>query len=262
MAAFRKQSFPFGDLLSVEAYSSDDRIFLLDDNQIGFGFLCRPLPGSDGKEADQLKSVLKQAWPAGTMISFCLFASQNINAQVNSMLRIRLSFEENILTQAISNRASYLFNGTMTPIDDYSGIKIRETHALISVIIPTADMFPTDKEIQTASELRAQFESTFASIGFAPRSLTNDLYVEIMSAIVNQGKGASWRDRTEVVADDDKPLKHQILDYDRTVDVHADHLQIGDTLVKHLALSGSQGRPSRLGCLVPWRPFDRQDWYS
>jgi len=56
MTAFRKQSFPFGDLLNVEAYSSDDRIFLLDDNQIGFGFLCRPLPGSDGKEADQLKA--------------------------------------------------------------------------------------------------------------------------------------------------------------------------------------------------------------
>ncbi|QUG93346.1 type IV secretion system protein TraC (plasmid) [Pseudomonas putida] len=236
MTSYRKQSYLFGDLLSVQAYEPDNRIFLLDDNQIGFSFLCRPLPGSDGKEADQLKSVLKQAWPAGTMISFCLFASQNINAQVNAMLRIRLSLEENILTQAISNRASYLFNGTLTPIDDFSGIKIRETHALISVIIPISDMFPTSKEVQAASELRAQFESTFGSIGFAPRSLTNDMYVDIMSAIVNQGRGASWRDRTDIIADDDKPLKHQILDYDRTVDVHADHLQIGDTLVKTLSV--------------------------
>ncbi|HGM7876875.1 TPA: type IV secretion system protein TraC [Pseudomonas aeruginosa] len=236
MSAYRKQSFPIGDLLNVEAYEPDHRIFLLGDNQIGFGFLCRPLPGSDGKEADQLKSVLKQAWPAGTMISFNLFTSQNINSQVNSMLRIRLAFDENILTQAIKNRASYLFSGTLNPIDDYSGIKIRETHVIVTVIIPIADMFPTEKEAQTTSELRSQFESTFSSIGFAPRSLTNDLYVEIMSCILNQGADASWRDRTEIIADDDKPLKHQVLDYDRTVEVHADHLQIGDTLIKTLSV--------------------------
>ncbi|HFL2743641.1 TPA: TraC family protein, partial [Pseudomonas aeruginosa] len=106
MGVAYKQSFPIGDLLNVEAYEPDHKLFLLGDNQIGFGFLCRPLPGSDGKEGDQLKSVLKQAWPAGTMISFCLFASQNINAQVNSMLRIRLAYDDNILTQAIKNRAS------------------------------------------------------------------------------------------------------------------------------------------------------------
>lgn len=236
MGVAYKQSFPIGDLLNVEAYEPDHKLFLLGDNQIGFGFLCRPLPGSDGKEGDQLKSVLKQAWPAGTMISFCLFASQNINAQVNSMLRIRLAYDDNILTQAIKNRASYLFNGTLNPIDDFSGIKIRETHAIITVIIPTDDLFPTEKEAQTATELRAQFESTFSSIGFAPRSLTADLYVETMSAILNQGQGASWRDRTDAMADDDKPLKHQILDYDRTVKVHADHLEIGDTLVKTLSV--------------------------
>lgn len=236
MTEFKHAQFPLADLLLVEAYDPDSKIFLLDDNQIGFGFLCRPLPGSDGKESDQLKSVLKQAWPAGTMISFVLFASQNINDQVNTMLRMRIGHENTVEHVAINNRAQYLFNGTLAPIDQYSGIKIRETHSIITVILPIADNFPTEKEIQHASELRAQFDSTFNSVGFAPVALDCDIYVELMVSIINQGPNASWRDRMKIEAEDDKPLKYQIIDYDRTVEVFSDHLKIGETLLKTLSV--------------------------
>ncbi len=236
MTAMKRAQFPLAELLQVEAFAEDSKIFLLDDNQLGFGFLCRPLPGSDGKEADQLKSVLKQAWPPGTMISFVLFASQNINDQVSTMLRMRLGHNTDIAGEAINNRAQYLFNGTLNPIDAYSGIKIRETHAIITVILPISDSFPSEKEIQHAAELRSQFDSTFSSVGFAPRALDADLYVEMMGSILNQGADASWRDRMKVEADDDKPLKHQILDYDRTVEVYSDHLKIGETLIKTLSV--------------------------
>lgn len=236
MSAYHKAQYPLADLLQVEAYEPESKIFLLDDRQIGFGFICRPLPGSDGKESDQLKSVLKQAWPAGTMISFVLFASQNINDQVNTMLRMRLGYESAVEFEAINNRAKYLYDGTLSPIDQYSGIKIRETHAVITVILPIADMFPTAKEVQHASELRAQFESTFSSIGFGPVALDADIYVELMTSILNQGPNASWRDRMKVEAEDDKPLRNQVLDYDRTVEVFSDHIKIGDTLVKTLSV--------------------------
>lgn len=236
MTSYARAQFPLSDLLQVEAYGPDDKIFLLDGNQIGFGFLCRPLPGSDGKESDQLKSVLKQAWPAGTMISFALFASQNINDQVNHMLRMRLGHEGDIVTEAIQNRAKYLFNGTLNPIDSYSGIKVRETHVIVTVTLPIADTFPTEKEVQHATELRSQFDSTFTSVGFCPRILDADLYIELMSSILNQGPDASWRDRMRIEAEDDKPLKNQILDFDRTVEVFSDHLKIGPTLVKTLSV--------------------------
>lgn len=236
MTAYKHVQYPLADLLQVEAYDPDSKLFLLDDNQIAFGFLCRPLPGSDGKEGDQLKSVLKQAWPDGTLISFILFGSQNINDQVNGMLRMRLSTEQGVEAVAIQNRAQYLFNGTLNPIDEHSGIKIRETHALVTVILPIADTFPSEKEAQHAGELRAQFDSTFNSVGFCPRVLDNDIYVELMGSILNQGPNASWRDRTEMTADDDKPLKYQVLDYDRTVEVFSDHLKIGSTLVKSLSV--------------------------
>lgn len=236
MTAYAKANYPLADLLSVIAYDDEKKYFVMDDNSVGFSFLCRPLPGSDGKEGDQLKSVMKQAWPAGTTINFNLFPSQNINSQINSMLRMRLGCEDNIAHQAIKSRASYLVNGTLKPIDDYSGIKVREIHVLITVVMPIDDVLPTEKEIQTLSELRAQFDSTFKSIGFAPQALTNHLYLEMMSSILNQGQQASWRDRMHAEAEDDKPLKCQILDYDRTVEVFSDHLKIGDTLVKTLSV--------------------------
>ncbi|MBJ2181682.1 type IV secretion system protein TraC [Pseudomonas veronii] len=236
MSTFPKAKFPLADLLSVVAYDEDKKYFVMDDNMAGFAFLCRPLPGSDGKEGDQLKSVMKQAWPAGTMINFSSFPSQNINDQVNSMLRMRMHSPDDIAHQAIKSRASYLFKGTLEPIDDYSGIKVREIHTIITVKFPIAGPLPSEKEIQIISELRAQFDSTFKSIGFCPIGLTQNLYLEIMSSILNQGPTASWRDRMAQEADDDKPLKTQVLDYDRTLEVFSDHLKIGNTLVKTLSV--------------------------
>lgn len=138
MSTFPKAKFPLADLLSVVAYDEDKKYFVMDDNMAGFAFLCRPLPGSDGKEGDQLKSVMKQAWPAGTMINYSSFPSQNINDQVNSMLRMRMHSPDDIAHQAIKSRASYLFKGTLEPIDDYSGIKVREIHTIITVKFPIA----------------------------------------------------------------------------------------------------------------------------
>ncbi|NMY91896.1 MULTISPECIES: type IV secretion system protein TraC [Pseudomonas] len=236
MTSYVKGNFPIGDLLSVTAFDEANMVFLLDDNQIGFSFLCQPLPGSDGKEGEQLKSVLKQAWPANASVNFCLFASQNINNPINAMLRLRNDTPEGVIKTALKNRSEYLFKGTLDPIDDYSGIKVRDIHLVITVMMPIANVEPTDRETQMASEIRSQFDSVFKSVGLAPIGMGRNLYLEVMSSILNQGAEASWRDRNEIEADDDKPLKVQLLDYDRTLIPHKDHLQIGDTLVKCLSV--------------------------
>lgn len=236
MTSYVQGNFPLGQLLSVTSFDEESKLFILDDNQIAFSFLCRPLSGSDGKEGEQLKSVLKQAWPANSSINFCLFASQNINNPINAMLRLRSNTDEGVIKQAINNRSSYLFKGTLDPIDDYSGIKVRDVHCIITVVMSIANVEPTEQETQVASEIRSQFDSVFKSIGFAPIALGRNLYLEVMASILNQGEEASWRDRNEIEADDDKPLKVQVLDYDRTLIPKKDHLQIGDTLVKCLSV--------------------------
>lgn len=236
MTSYVQGNFPLGQLLSVTSFDEESKLFILDDNQIAFSFLCRPLSGSDGKEGEQLKSVLKQAWPANSSINFCLFASQNINNPINAMLRLRSNTDEGVIKQAINNRSSYLFKGTLDPIDDYSGIKVRDVHCIITVVMSIANVEPTEQESQVASEIRSQFDSVFKSIGFAPIALGRNLYLEVIASILNQGEEASWRDRNEIEADDDKPLKVQVLDYDRTLIPKKDHLQIGDTLVKCLSV--------------------------
>lgn len=42
------------ELLPVLAYSDDEQLFFMEDQSVGFGFLCDPLPGGDESVADRL----------------------------------------------------------------------------------------------------------------------------------------------------------------------------------------------------------------
>ncbi len=236
MGIFQKTVYRLGDHLQVLAYNPDDKLFLLDDNAMGFAFVCQPLSGGDESVAEHLRSLLKQSWPKDTLMQFTLFAGQNITHQIQALMRRRMSQTDQLLLNAIQERADYLTDATLKPIDAYSGIKVRDTLLVITIRLPMESMEPTTKEIEEYSDYRTQFESTLSSVGFAPRAMTNDLYVEVMSSILNQGPNASWRDRLPIEAETDKELKYQILDYDKAVEVKPDYIQIGDTLLKTLSV--------------------------
>ena len=203
MGIFQKPIYRLGDHLQVLAYSPDNKLFLLDDNAMGFAFVCQPLSGGDESVAEHLRSLLKQSWPKDTLMQFTLFAGQNITHQIQALMRRRMAQTDQLLLNAIQERADYLTAATLKPIDAFSGIKVRDAILVITVRLPMESLEPTAKEVEEYSDYRTQFESTLSSVGFAPRAMTNDLYVEVMTSILNQGENASWRDRLPIEAETD-----------------------------------------------------------
>lgn len=226
-------------LINGLAYDPNCDLFQLDNNRLGFAFVCAPLSGSNGDEGDRLKAGLTVDWPEGTTIQFALICTENINRLKTGYTLLREAFAESgrsdlppetlhLLRKVTNERARYLADRTLKPVDSISGVKVREQTLVVSVTLPIAGVTPTDSEASRACELAAGLRTSLDSCNLCPVPMTNDSYKEIFASILNQGRHASWRADPYIKADTDKPLNEQLLDFDRSLDVHKDHIQIGD----------------------------------
>lgn len=224
-------------LINGLAYEPTQKIFLLSDQRIGFAFSCHPLAGSNGDEGARLKAGLTVDWPENATIQFTMICTENINHLKTGYLRLRRAYEESgtkdvseatqrLMQKVTEARANYFLERTTVPVDTVSGVKIREQSLIISVTIPTKAEMPTKLEVSQAKELADGLQTSLDSCGLAPVPLTNDIYKEIFSSVLNQGQGASWRTDPFIKAEHDKPLNEQLLDFNRSLDVHKDHLVI------------------------------------
>ena len=92
----------------VCAYDEENKIFLNDDHTLGFGFVCTPLPGpSDSLEA-QMSSLLSIELPKGSMMSFMIFRSPDIDEILDGMIAMRAGHTHDLLTPIILDRANFL----------------------------------------------------------------------------------------------------------------------------------------------------------
>jgi len=226
-------------LINGLAYDPNNYLFQLDDNRLGFAFICAPLSGSSGDEGDRLKAGLTVDWPEGTTIQFSLICTENINRIKTGFLLMREAFKESgrsdlppetlhLLDKVTHERARYLTDRTLKPVDAISGVKVREQTLVVAVTLPMAGVTPNAAEANRARELSAGLRTSLDSCNLFPQPMTNDSYKEVFSSILNQGPKASWRVDPYIKADEDKPLNEQVLDFDRSLDVHKDHIQIGD----------------------------------
>lgn len=225
----------FYKLCPVLAYDDENFMFLCEGNQLGFGFVCQPLNGTNGKEASQLRATLSAGWPAGSIVQFDLICHQNITSVINEMLEMRENCPQRTLRDAITKRGEFLQSKTLTPIDS-NGVKVRDHVLLITAKVRLASALPNDQEVILAGELRATLETTLINSGFRPNALTSANYINIMSSILNQGKDTSWRDGRTIDVDEDALISTQLLDYDRDLTVYKDCVQIGDTFARTLSV--------------------------
>jgi conjugal transfer ATP-binding protein TraC len=63
-----RHSFP------VLAYDEDQKLFICDDQTVGFGFICQPLNGADEKIQDRVNGFMTQDYPKNTIAQFSRFA--------------------------------------------------------------------------------------------------------------------------------------------------------------------------------------------
>ncbi|MDJ1478827.1 TraC family protein, partial [Bacillus sp. LS15-K4] len=107
------------------------------------------------------------------------------------------------------------------------------------------------------------FSQALATVGFRVNEMTDRNWLAALSAQLNWGKDASWRNPSPVRSEADKPLREQVLDYDRAIKVDSQGLMLGDYRVKTLSFKRLRERSPKRGCstqltLSRYRTFQRQ----
>ncbi|SPY66585.1 conjugal transfer ATP-binding protein TraC [Providencia stuartii] len=218
----------FSDVCPVNAYDEKNRLFTLENKYIAFGFVCRPLAGSTGKETDQLKTLLSSNFPPKTIVQWDLIASPNIVKKINQMDFLRINCEDPILKNAIYNRSKFLLHSTDYPMKGV-GTRVRDCLLVCTVKIPIkANYEPKDEEMNLFNEFRTSFDTSLGILGLAPSPLTRESYIDILASVLNQGENASWRDRSPVQVQDDLLVSEQLVDPDRSFFIRSKYVAFGN----------------------------------
>lgn len=216
------------ELFPVLAYSDDSKLFLTDDQSLCFAYLCNPLPGSDQKASDRINVLLNGDWPDDTLMQFTLYGGQDIHHTLNRMADMRHGKGTDLTKQNAVFRKKFLIGGTEEAVEPNSGVKIRDTMLIITVKIPINDPTPNDKEVKKISDKMSSFGQSLRTVGLDPVLINNHMYVHLMNNLLCWSESASWRAGEQLCAEDDKPLRDQILDYDTSINVDASGVWLGE----------------------------------
>ena len=226
-------------LVPVLAYHEDERLFLLDDHSLGFGFLCRPLCGGDEKVQERMSGLLNQDYPCGTIVQFVLFRSPDIEREIQRMMNLRRGFDDPLLRSVLRARAGFLRRHTMERLETVtrgevhdSGL-IQDLKLFVTCKIPLSSTHPDRHERRRGVELATRLEAALRAVGLCPVVMTAADYIRILGTMLNWGPRASWRDGSDW--ERDKPICAQIFDWDNDLEVSGDGLRLGDRHVRVLS---------------------------
>lgn len=233
------ESLKASSIIPVLAYEPNDQLFLMDDQTLGFGFVCEPLTYGDEKIQERVTGLLNQQFPSKTTLQFILFRSPDIDSKLNQMLTIRDGYRHKLLSKVVEERVDFLRQYTGTSLESrtkkgyFNNGLIQDLKLIVTCKCPMSGRKPDDSEIEQMNHLKTKVESALQTIGTRPVSLTAKLYRRVMGTLLNWGPGASWREGDDW--DEDKPLCNQLFDYNTDITLSKNELCLGDRHVKVLS---------------------------
>ena len=227
-------------LVPVMAYDPAQNYFYMNDQTIGFGFMCQPLCGGDERVQERLKNMLNQQFPHEAMLQFMLFRSPDVHTRLEETLRLREHFNHPLLSEIVRSRVRFIRHHTAEPIMGrgrnglFNNGVVHDLKLVISFKMPIADLTPSPAELEALAVCRDKLEASLKNIGFAPRVLDATGLKRVLSTLLNWGGQASWRHGYEQW-DDTQPLCEQVFDFDTDVEVDKHRLRVGSAHVKVLS---------------------------
>lgn len=227
-------------IIPVLAYSEDEHVFLMDDQSIGFGFMCNPLYGADEKVQERMNGFLNQDFPPKSTLQFVLFRSPDINQEMNSMMKIRDGFRHPLLTSVIKERIQFMQQHTLDKLYSrtnkgiYDSGLVQDLKLFVTCKVPISGVNPTETELKELAQLRIKVEASLQTVGLRPRTMTALNYIRIMNTILNWGPDAAWR-HDGIGWDYGQPINQQLFDYGTDIEVSKNSLRLGDQHIKVLS---------------------------
>ena len=234
----------------VVAYDPESALYYLNDNTLGFSFMCQPLSGGGDEQMEYLNQLLKQDYPPGTTMQFCLFKSPDIERQLADYKHISESGNDPLLNSFTQDRANFLRRHVKDPIVNRTsrgGVcdigTINDTKLIVSVKIPLLDSQPnvtgwftklwdslasshednadtpfyTQEDLERTKSWRDKIESFLATIPLYPQRLLPAEYIRVMETMLNWSDKAAWKSQIHGRWDENRAISDQIFDYDNPI---------------------------------------------
>ena len=252
----------------VVAYDSQNGLYYLNDNTLGFSFLCQPLSGGGEEQMEYLNQLLKQDYPPGTTMQFCLFKSPDIEWQLTKYKEISEGGNDPLLNSFTEDRVAFLRRHVKEPIVNRTsrgGVcdigTVNDTKLIVSVKLPIGEVqanvtgffsrflsvfsaneeekettFFSTEDLERAKSWRDKIESFLATVPLYPQRIEPAQYIRLLETMVNWSDNAAWKSQIQGRWDKDRPICDQIFDYDNPV-VIADPttIKLGNCVVKALS---------------------------
>ena len=232
------------ELVPVESFDEETKLFTLADGHIGFGFVTKPLPGSDESVTQRLNVLFSFDYPKESFIQVMLMGSQDIRPTLDKIKGIRNTGDA-ALRDSLANRMKMLEDGSRQMISLHAQSLVREYKVVFTVKTPLEQkkQLPTQHELSAARDLRLSFEQTLKSAGFLPQTMDAELYLRMVGQILHWGQSANWRSQDKYY-DGTAPVNEQLSEYDDMMQTDANGVWLGDKRLRILSPGRLQGKMS------------------
>jgi conjugal transfer ATP-binding protein TraC len=225
------ESEPFGDLLPVVEYMSDDKIFLLEDPAIGVFIIGNPSAGTNDEIQNALNTIYRSNYPDDTFLQAQLACLPDIEDSLYGYRAVRgnrMMNEDQETSESMANSIHDFYrNGTTSPIND-KGMQFRDMQFWFTLKFNIKGPVPTEDEIDKLKELATLTVSRLSVFG--ARIADERDYYRRMRVILNMYDKDGWRTKPQHLEKEfrTQPLKDLLLEPGKRVGVETDGIAIYD----------------------------------
>jgi len=222
-------------LVPVEAFDEKRHLFVMGDGYIGFGFVAKPLAGSDATVTQRLNVLLSFDYPAGSFIQVMLMGSQDIRPTLDNIKQLHKTHNE-ALKESMENRTNMLSECSNKSVSLHAQSYIREYKVIFTVKLPLGqkNQLPKPHEMSVASKFRLSFEQTLKSAGFFPQTMDADRYLRETGQLLHWGSLANWRCPADYY-DPMSPINEQLSEYDDMIQIDSNGIWLGEKRLRILS---------------------------
>ena len=223
----------YGDSLPYLEFIPEMNAFLMDDGAIMASFICQPLNGVNTEIQNALEDLFKNEFPANMFVQISMFASPDIKWMLNAYEGCRSQRNSDpetsdLLDGVAKDNYQYLNQKTLDPFSERGDLLLRDIECWVTITLPTRELTPSAKEIDTFIRKYSALKGTLESINLCPRPMSAEDFLHRMKVLHNWGSDAMWRKRPYEF-DASKLIRDQILDKGRQIKVYQDGVELGNT---------------------------------
>ena len=211
----------FSDYLPYIAYDDENRLYLCQDNTIGFVWECSPLFFAGEKTYTSLEGILSNDYPQGSVLQFILHADDYIKPFVDAYKESKVR-DSGIVRKATERFCEFLQSGRKG-IEKNAGIPVRNYRLFVALKIPVAEKGDIDlREIYDLTKDRLE------GAGLVPRDMPAGDLLALLRRLFNGVES----EENYTQHDEMTPLNKQIIYGGTKIKKHFRKLQIGNTIAK------------------------------